>query len=569
MKDKFKYLFMAVLICAFVYLGYDRVTATEYIKQGQAEIYIPKEWNSAIAKSINSKDIGLYIDGKKIEIKSGKAIMDESMTLMLPSGVITEAFGCAVHLYEGENLLIEKGNVSVSLKIGDVLVNVNESTDLVAVAPLKDDAGVVYVPLDCIIENFGYTYKWDMLNNQATLMNDNPEERNIPYSYSYAKMGRAPKIKNQGYFGTCWATAALTAIESALLPEEAIELSIDHMSISNSFNISQYDGGDYSMAIAYLAAWQGPVYEVDDPSGDGKSDGSLRPVKHIQEVQTIPSKDFETIKKMVYLYGGVSTSLYTSLNDSYGVSRYYNKETNSYCYIGEAKPNHDVVIVGWDDNYPKENFNSKLEGNGAFICQNSWGENFGEDGRFYVSYYDTNIGIHNVVYTRIDSVDNYDDIYQSDLCGWRGNLGYEKESAYFANVYTARSFSELAAVSFYATDVDTYYEIAVCHYFNDSSDLNSNTGVLASGTLNNAGYYTIDLNKSVFLAPGEKFAIVMYISTPNSTRPVAVEIATDYKTQSVDITDGEGYISYTGRIWKNVEEEYNCNLCLKGFTKQK
>ena len=87
--------------------------------------------------------------------------------------------------------------------------------------------------------------------------------------------------------------------------------------------------------------------------------------------------------------------------------------------------------------------------------------------------------------------------------------------------------------------------------------------------MKNSGYYTIDLDNPIELEAGKKFAIVMYISTPNSTRPVAVEIATDYKTQSVDISDGEGYISYTGREWQRVEEEYGCNLCLKGFTKLK
>lgn len=69
------------------------------------------------------------------------------------------------------------------------------------------------------------------------------------------------------------------------------------MSINNSFKLSQYDGGDYLMAIAYLAAWQGPVLENDDPYGDGVSDNSLKAVKHVQEAQILPPKDFETIKK--------------------------------------------------------------------------------------------------------------------------------------------------------------------------------------------------------------------------------------------------------------------------------
>lgn len=234
-----------------------------------------------------------------------------------------------------------------------------------------------------------------------------------------------------------------------------------------------------------------------------------------------------------------------------------------------GKSNHEVVIVGWDDNYPKENFNAELEGNGAFICQNSWGKEFGMDGLFYVSYYDANIGIHNVVYTGTEPTDNYDNIYQSDLCGWRGNLGYDKESAYFANVYKAVDDEKLSAVSFYATDVDTYYEIAVCSDYKDSGSLDKERQVLASGTLKYSGYYTIDLDREVKLKKGNKFAIVMYISTPNATRPIAVELATDAKSAAVDLSDGEGYISYTGAYWDRVEEKYQCNLCLKGFTKIK
>ena len=48
-----------------------------------------------------------------------------------------------------------------------------------------------------------------------------------------------------------------------------------------------------------------------------------------------------------------------------------------------------------------------------------------------------------VVYTRVEDNDNYDNIYQSDLCGWVGQLGYECDTAYFSNVYTAQSDEEL------------------------------------------------------------------------------------------------------------------------------
>ena len=114
------------------------------------------------------------------------------------------------------------------------------------------------------------------------------------------------------------------------MPEENLLFSVDHMSMSNSFNVNQYDGGEYTMGMAYLAAWQGPVYEKDDPYGDGAVDESLSPVKHVQEIRIIDGKDYQGIKEAVFKYGGVQTSLYSNISSSKGNSKYFNKDTNAY-----------------------------------------------------------------------------------------------------------------------------------------------------------------------------------------------------------------------------------------------
>ena len=137
------------------------------------------------------------------------------------------------------------------------------------------------------------------------------------------------------------------------------------MTLSNDFEIDQHEGGDYTIGMAYLAAWRGPVYEEDDPYGDDKTVSGLAPVKHVQEMQIIDGKDYEKIKEAVFKYGGVQTSINNALRSSQSYSPYFDKATNSYCYIGTEKPNHDVVIIGWDDNYSKDNFSVDLEGDGA------------------------------------------------------------------------------------------------------------------------------------------------------------------------------------------------------------
>ena len=563
MKKKGHYFFAFVIICIGIYFTAESFSKTEYISQGKNVGTVVEVWSKAIAASVNNEPIGMYIDGNDAEVKQGKIYMDDTMTLMVPSDILTEAFDCSVTLYKGEELVIEKGNITLKMTVDEPKLSINGAEFRMATSPVKK-GNVLYVPLTVIVRGFGYTYTWDVAENKAILINDNPSAKTLPYSYSYLDRGKSTIVRDQGVRSTCWAFAAVTALETTLLPEEEYLFSVDHMSMNNSFNISQFDGGEYTMALAYLTAWQGPVLEEDDPYGDRITDSSLEAVVHVQEAQIISSKNLEKIKEMVYKYGGVQSSLYTSMTSTNGESKYYNKETASYCYIGEEKPNHDVVIIGWDDNYPKENFNANIDSDGAFICQSSWGNTFGKDGIFYVSYLDANIGVHNIVYTDVECTDNYDRIYQSDLCGWQGILGYEQSYAYFANVFESQSAEKLKAVGFYATDVDTSYSVYVVSDFTDTDSFKNMT-LVASGKFENAGYYTVKLDNPVAIS-SEKYAVVVRIDTPNSKRPIAVEMAKDYATLSVDITDGEGYISLRGDKWERIEEQYSCNLCLKAYT---
>ena len=563
MNRKGHYFFTFIIFCICVYFIIDSLSKTEYISQGHKVGMADDVWSSAIARSINQEPISMYVDGVDTKVKQGKIYMDEYMTLMVPSGVLTEAFDCSVSLYRETELVIEKGSTILKMTVDEAKLSINGAEFKMGAAPIEI-GDVLYVPITAIIRGFGYTYTWDISSNKATMINDNPEVTILPYAYNYLDKERKTLVRDQGVRSTCWACAAITALETTLLPEEYYELSVDHMSMSNSFNSGQFDGGEYTMALAYLAAWQGPVLEADDPYGDRITDDTLSPIMHIQEAQIISTKNLEKIKEMVYKYGGVQSSLYTSMTSGNGTSKYYNEEKAAYCYIGEEKPNHDVVIIGWDDNYPKENFNADIESNGAFICQSSWGEGFGENGIFYVSYMDANIGVHNIVYTGVESADNYDRIYQTDLCGWQGILGYEQSSAYFANVYTSQSPEQVKAVGFYATDVGTTYSVYVVSNFTGKESFSSMT-LAASGSFENAGYYTVNLDEPVEVT-GERYAVIVKIDTPNSQRPVAVEMAKDYATLSVDLSDGEGYISLYGKEWERVEDDYNCNICLKAYT---
>lgn len=95
------------------------------------------------------------------------------------------------------------------------------------------------------------------------------------------------------------------------------------------------------------------------------------------------------LKQHIKECGAVSADMYINEN------LYYNAGTSSYNYNnygqGKTQANHVVSLIGWDDNYDKNNFKQscKPTSNGAYIALNSYGENWGNGGIFYISYEDS------------------------------------------------------------------------------------------------------------------------------------------------------------------------------------
>lgn len=521
------------------------------------------EFLSDLAEMDNQKGVSVVVGQETLSFVEEKPYVSAKGCLMFPVDQLTDAFNCSTQVYENGNILIEKGSNSISLYTNSAAANINGQ-----LVELKDKVQIVsdklYVPLGDIAQYINYDFVMNYKTASASMARIAAEVE-LPKHYDMRELGRVTPVRDQGLYGTCWAFASLAALETTLTPQENLVFSPDHMSLCNSFSLGQNEGGEYTMAIAYMASWQGPVYESDDPYGDGKTNPDLKARKHLEEAQILAPKDYVAIKEAIYKYGAVETSIYTQMKTANSWSGYYNRERATYYYNQEATCNHDIIIVGWDDDFPKEYFTITPENDGAFICKNSWGTEFGEDGYFYVSYEDANIGTTNVVYTKLGDANNFDNIYQSDLLGWRGQLGYEKDQAYFANVYRAGEDEELAAVSFYATDVDTTYQVYVVPEFEDADSLNDRK-LVAEGSFEQAGYYTVRLDEAVKLKDNQKFAVVVHIQTPGAVHPVAIEYDADSRTREFDITDGEGYISLYGNKWMSAEKNKDCNLCLKAFT---
>ena len=521
--------------------------------QLESDVFYP-----LIARSINEGNLlEISVNEEPYTFSHQDVFVNDQLQVMVSPAFLREMFSCSARVYEDHRLFVERGENTVAFFNNQkTAIYDEEVVDLTSKPVSYNDT--IYVSLKDVCKIFNYRCRWSSKNYQVRITAEEEDmEVTLPNAYDLRKKNRTPSIRNQGSETTCWAYASTEALESLLLPEKKVQFDERHMVSNKPYAYTDQSGGDYTMALAYLLSWQGPVDET----------GAV--AAHVQQARFFGQDDIDDIKWAVYKYGGVSTSIYANVTGpDLKNSSYYNDDTNSYCYMGSETPNHDVVIIGWDDRYSASNFANGVPGDGAFICQNSWGTTFGDQGVFYVSYYDTNVGDQGVSYVNVDSVDNYDAIYQSDLCGWNGQIGYNKEDVTAANVYTAEANEQVVAAGFYALDKDTTYEVYFVHNYRGVNTLAQRTKV-AYGTVKHAGYYTVEFQEPKAVAAGEAFAIVIHINTPGADHPMAIEYTSARMEPGyVDTNDGTGFISRNGLDWENVEEKASGNLCLKAYTKR-
>lgn len=371
---------VAVLVTITFFLGRNPVKT---IDESDALATCSDAFAANIRSRMNGDDVIITVGGGSTEEFGYTFYVSDNMHLMVEGEFLRSLLLCSVQRYPDGNVLIMKGDNSISLAVGSDKATVNKKTEVeLGDAVYVDEAeDRLMVPIDKIAEYLSYEVDYYVDQKWVDLARL-PDETPLPEKYDMRDYGRVSPVRDQGRYGTCWAFASLGALETTLLPMEEDIFSVDHMSMCNSYALDVNSGGEHTMSIAYLAAWQGPVLEKDDPYGDGMSDPNLTAEKHLEEALIINGREDETIKSAIFRYGAIETSIYSALEyvDSY--SMYYSSEYAAYYYDGDETPNHDVVVVGRDDNFPKENFTIQPEGDGAFICKNSWGEEFGDDGYF-------------------------------------------------------------------------------------------------------------------------------------------------------------------------------------------
>ena len=263
--------------------------------------------------------------------------------------------------------------------------------------------------------------------------------------------------------------------------------------------------------------------------------------------------------------------------------------------------NHEVLVVGWDDDYPAENFGLSSAGaapaqNGAWLCRNSHGPAWaGGDGYFWVSYYDVSVSAPTggsisgrATVFEFASPDNYDNNYEYDGAAI---LGYVNDSVdgkgvstasagadtrrWYANVFTARANNaprgteSLRAVSTYTYRANVSYTAQVYTDLADPADPASGTlAAEVSGTFAYAGYHTVALPEPVRLEEGEAYSVVFRVgrASDNSIYVPACTTSSNWRSTNETLA-GQSFVSLNGADWLDcVGLKNEPNVRIKAFT---
>ena len=392
-----------------------------------------------------------------------------------------------------------------------------------------------------------------------TLINSNT----IPSSY----VSYLTSVKNQLNGGNCWAFATLGALELAIANAIGEEIDLSEENMKNiaalysryGWQMDTNEGGYNNMGLGYLVSWLGPVLESDDSyNGVTVLSPVLESIMHVQNVRFIKRSselDLDSIKRAIMDYGAVYSGIFALAHYDSTIGKYVQ------CYRGALPCDHAVVLVGWDDDF----YMSGAPGKGAWIAKNSWGESWGNDGYFYVSYYDTScpkIGDSEgaIAFILNDTI-KYDKNYQYDVAK-TDYLFNTTSTVWYKNIFNATENEYLAAVSTYF-EKTTQWELTVI--------VNDDFKVKMTGN-SPAGYYTLPLDEYIPLNAGDIFEVIFKISVEGDA---GVPISEDVSLNNYFYTENISFISYDGRNWIDLfdltgeypDHVYNSQVaCIKAFT---
>ncbi|SFO14595.1 Cysteine protease, C1A family [Pseudobutyrivibrio sp. UC1225] len=339
-------------------------------------------------------------------------------------------------------------------------------------------------------------------------------EHEPPAAYNGYEQGNLPTIRDQGGYGTCWAHATVGAIETDVINRNTcVDSSFDLSELQLAYYCAHYyddpknchdndvytvgegsdylqDGGHDSYIYNAMFNGVGAVPESVVPYSRAEEDVDSKYAMdyncvRLESINRIKTSERDNVKDAILKHGSVYTLVCTK-------GEYFSwMEDSMYNYSDgeDCMPDHAVTIVGWDDNFPAENFKTTAPGDGAWLIRNSWGLNdYGMNGYFWVSYYDNGINWTGTVTAFTTSLHPYDNTYSYSSSLIWDNYYVDSESATVTTDYKVNAGETIEAVAAYIDNAYSEMDVEV-----------KAAGKTAKGHLANKykGVYTLHLDNPI------------------------------------------------------------------------
>jgi len=372
--------------------------------------------------------------------------------------------------------------------------------------------------------------------------------------------------------GTCWTHGTMASMEGNLLITGNWELNGEtgepalaeyHLDWWNGYNscynadlnppfdngegLDVHYGGDYRVVTAYLSRLDGAVREVDGQSYNNPPDFSGNDFHYYypKDVEWYTAganlENLDTIKQKVMDYGVMAICMCWDGNFfDYDLLNHYQPPSSN------LEPNHSVAIIGWDDNH-----NTQAPEPGAWLVKNSWGPGWGNDGYFWISYYDKqacqNPEMGAVSFIDVDLME-WDTAYYHDYHGWRDTLKFVDQ---VFNAFTAAEDEAIVAVNFFTAQSGVDYIAKIYNSF-DGTTLSDELSSV-SGTFMHSGLHTVVLSDTANIFRGDNFYVFLSLDNGGiaydrtSEVPVLLGASTRVEVPST-ASEGESFYFDEG-VW--------------------
>lgn len=413
----------------------------------------------------------------------------------------------------------------------------------------------------------------------------------VPSKYDLRDEGRSTSVKNQGTEGFCWSFASNASMESNIITKNLNNATNDEVDLSESGGAwfscnsttdkSDPTYGDHRHDTANGSAGGNALHAADSLSSgygtypeelamyddrDGYSEGLRYYSDYRLKDFTFLPEDFNLIKQRIMEKGAVYYT-YKCFDENYfetedGTMTY---SDNGLSIHGEdTGGGHAVTIIGWDDNFSKDNFHpdAGVSNDGAWLCKNSWGEKWGNDGFFWISYESF---VYEFGQFEMQDKDTFDTIHQHQASSEQYMFGGNdvENPQYFssANVFTAETTEELKQIC-YSNAIDSNVNAKI-YKLNEGYTSPVDGELLAefNSDVKYAGTHCLDVPGNITFNEGDIFSVVIE----------GEALITNFRYENPESPTGDkagkSYFTENGTDWTDVADFSDASYAaIKAYT---